>query len=416
MIAADLEVILVIDLNERPMKTNLKKLALLAMLLLPMISNAQFVIPTGATFTISKGTDLIINTTGFTIAGGSIVNIEDNSSSKETNISVANAGTTINNNTSFDFSQTNLQLDLNGGTQVLGGNLVVRDLSLTSQGLKSITGNLTVVNSITFTEGILVPSSSGKILYTGTSDGLTEASDISYVEGAFYNGGPDGEKKFPIGANSQFAGAILTDGKGEVGMTVHGTSANLVFTDNPELLDVNTDRYWEILTDASQVNSRIGLSLNGLDAFVGTDAISVVQSDAVSGDAKNLSSTSSNGGLVLSRAKVSLPILTIGKEAVIKVTIHDLITPFTIDTKNDVLYIDHIDHFDFNTVTLLDRWGVEIKKWKDFTNYDDPLKPNADGYDFAKLSPGNYICIVEYGNKGGKREKISQMITVLKTN
>ena len=90
--------------------------------------------------------------------------------------------------------------------------------------------------------------------------------------------------------------------------------------------------------------------------------------------------------------------------------VRDLITPYLVDGQNDKLYIEQIDAFDFNTVTLLDRWGVVVKRWEKYTN-DIP-------YDFSQLGPGNYIVVVEYGNlaEGGTINKVSQMVTVLKTN
>jgi hypothetical protein len=80
---------------------------------------------------------------------------------------------------------------------------------------------------------------------------------------------------------------------------------------------------------------------------------------------------------------------------------------------NDELYIENIGKFSFNKVTLLDRWGVMVKEWKNFTNFNDPVNPNQNGFNFTKLSAGNYICIVEYGSEGKMNKKKSQMITVL---
>jgi hypothetical protein len=398
------------------MKTLLK----IILLSLPVIANGQMVIPTGTTFTIAEGTPVVINTTGLTISSGANLSIADNPSiDVPTTISVANAGS-FANNSAFDFSQVNLQLDLNGGTQILSGNLVVRDLTLSSQGLKSVTGNLTVANSISFSEGILIPSVSGKITYMGSPENLTGFLDNnnSYVEGAFYNNGSK-PKAFPIGVSGLSTPAFLYDATGEVGMQVHSGPISWSVEGNKELLSVNDERYWEVLTDITQVHSRISLSLNGIsETFIASDGgLAVAQAPAISDVPENLGSSSATEGLeVISDGEVSKPIVMLAKETKIVLRIHDLITPSGSDDKNNTLTIENIHRFDHNIVTLLDRWGVEVKKWKDFTNYDDPINPNADGFDFTKLSPGSYICIVQYGKGDGTDKVEQQMVTVLKTN
>ena len=95
----------------------------------------------------------------------------------------------------------------------------------------------------------------------------------------------------------------------------------------------------------------------------------------------------------------------------------DLITPFNSDNINDKLKIVNIEYTFENKVTLLDRWGVPVREWKNFRNFDDPTNPNTDTFDFTKLSPGNYICVLEYTlSADAPKEKLNQMISVLKAN
>jgi hypothetical protein len=121
-----------------------------------------------------------------------------------------------------------------------------------------------------------------------------------------------------------------------------------------------------------------------------------------------------DGITITSRKKVTKPFVAIAGSVEVDLVIHDIITPFMEDGVNDFLYVQNIDKFMVNKVTLLDRWGVPVHEWKNFTNYTDPLTPNQDGYDFKKLSPGSYICIVEYGDGETGMSKKSQMVTVLK--
>jgi hypothetical protein len=86
-----------------------------------------------------------------------------------------------------------------------------------------------------------------------------------------------------------------------------------------------------------------------------------------------------------------------------------MITPFTIDDKNDKLTIENIELVAENSVKLLDRWGVVAAQWENYSNEVE--------YDFSKLSPGNYVCIVEFTYPGESRKAIVKgIVTILKSN
>jgi hypothetical protein len=95
--------------------------------------------------------------------------------------------------------------------------------------------------------------------------------------------------------------------------------------------------------------------------------------------------------------------------------IHNVITPNNLDDKNNVLYIENIEFYQENSVTLCDRWCSVIKSWKNFNNYTS-TNPTQSDFDFSQLSNGNYICFVEYidPQNSEKRKAKPQMITVLK--
>jgi hypothetical protein len=365
-------------LKRRQMKT--MKIIVIA-LCFPFITKAQIVIGATAVLAASGNPDITIQSTG-----------------------------PITNNAPFDFSTTNLRIGLSGSAQKITGNFVLNTLALNGTGDKTLKGNLTITNQIIFEEGKLLVPATEKILFTGPSDGITlsELTNTSYVEGIFYNAG-ESPKKFPIGIDNLFAPAVLTgEASGEVGMKVNSGSSQLII-DNVELINIDTDRYWEITTDVTQIDSRVGLSLNGLDAFISTEGgVTVAQGASTGVLAENLGSASQTTDGVTSNSKVSGPILAIAKETNVVLKIHDMITPFGSPGENDKLYIENIHRFDFNTVTLLDRWGVQVAIWNNYTN--------DINYDFNKLGPGNYICIVQYGNLDGSTKVEQQMVTVLKTN
>jgi hypothetical protein len=95
----------------------------------------------------------------------------------------------------------------------------------------------------------------------------------------------------------------------------------------------------------------------------------------------------------------------LAKSDEISVTIYKLITPDK-DSKNDALYIQGIDAYPENEVTLLDRWGVVAANWKNFKN--------DESKNFVDLAIGNYICILKYVKAGQSINVKPQMISVLK--
>jgi hypothetical protein len=115
---------------------------------------------------------------------------------------------------------------------------------------------------------------------------------------------------------------------------------------------------------------------------------------------------------VVGDLELKQPLLLIGRVEKVNVKIHDLITPFDAGASNtsngnDGIFIENL--FPNNKVSLMDRWGVVIKEWKNYRNHSD------DSF-FQTLRPGNYICVIEYTDVTGEKKNESQMVTVLKTN
>jgi hypothetical protein len=225
-----------------------------------------------------------------------------------------------------------------------------------------------------------------------------------------------GTRFFPIGAGNVYMPMSLNnvkDAGAEIKAEAFNAGANLTLPE--DLSAVATNRYWQ-LTPSGGTISAASASLyvpgSSVDA---APLLVVVQAD----DANGATAVNIGGGVsddfVTSFSEVNKPVLSIGVAKEVNIEIHDLITPFNADNINDQLKIVNIEYVFSNKVSLLDRWGVVVKEWKDFRNYDDPNNPNGDNFDFSKLSPGNYICVMEYKlTADAPSEKISQMITVLK--
>jgi hypothetical protein len=326
--------------------------------------------------------------------------------------------TTGNVTISQDVSNAKVNLELSGGPQTISESLILRKLTLSGSGDKTISKNLTVTENIEFILGILKPSATAKILYTGPFEGVTGGSDNSYVDGLFYNQST-GAQFFPIGVSGLYAPATLLSGNAqkEVGIMVVNQSLNTIPATDSDIKKIDSDHHWEVTAaSVADIGSQIKLSLNGVDPALASDqglTLAVVQAGNTTDPVDGLGSASYDNSSVTSQRAFTKSLLGVGASEEVVITVIDIITP-KVDQHNDFLRVLNIEKFDIRKVKLLDRYGLSIKEWSDFTNYDDPNNPNQDGYDFNKLSSGNYICVVEYGNTDSEMKSVQQMISVIK--
>lgn len=336
-------------------------------------------------------------TAQLTIASGSVVKISGQLSMK---------GAIENNSAQADFSAAHLFLT--GTNQMLTSTspVILQGLTIEGGGTKTATGEWTVTRDLLFTQGIYSPGS-GKLTYSGAT--TLGDNPNSFVNGTLFQRGT-GIRFYPIGIGSTYIPMRFNDIQDavvEVGVTAFTSGANLALP--PDITDLANNRHWEIVVNggsmpASSASLYIpGSSVEGLQPLV------VVEADNASG----AMAINMGGGVidpyVTSFSPITKPILTIGIGEKVDIQILDLITPYNGDNTNDKLQIINVDYATQNKVTLLDRWGVVVKEWVDYRN--------GDSFDFSTLSPGNYICVLEYQlTPSSPREKLSQMVSILKGN
>jgi hypothetical protein len=311
---------------------------------------------------------------------------------------------------------TEAQVNLTGTNQTLTTRspITIQSLTIEGGGVKTTQGEFIISNALIFTNGIVTPAT-GKLLYTGAT--ILTGNVGSYVNGTLNQRGT-GVRFFPIGVGSTYMPMSLNnieDGNAEIGVT--GFASGVSLTLPATLTAIASNRYWSVDARGGSVRATsASLYVPGSSIDASQKLVVVEAESASGGTAINL-----GGGVtddfVTSFSPATKPILTIGVGEKVDMRIMDLITPFNIDNINDKLKIINIEITYENKVTLLDRWGVLVKEWKNFRNYDDADNPNNDGYDFSKLSPGNYICVLEYKlSADAPLEKVNQMISVLKGN
>lgn len=319
-------------------------------------------------------------------------------------------GGLLNRSASLDLAQTGLILSGEGGQLNSSVPLSVRAIRIDGAGKFPIQGDWSVKQSLQFIKGIVVPS--GLFLYEGGK--TLQGNPESYVSGTFYQKG-NGVRFYPVGTDDTYMPMSLNEvGSGNEAIGVRPSTGAISVTLPADLSAVATNRYWEILPASGARALSASLYLPG-SSLEGQNNLSVVQADNSAGAVADNLRGGPTKDFVTGFLKVNKPLLTIGIAAIPQVQIHDLITPFNLDDVNDKLKIVNIESTISNKVFLLDRYGVLIREWVNFRNYDDPENTSPDNYDFTRLSPGNYICVLEYKlSAEGETKKLTQMISVLK--
>ncbi len=306
------------------------------------------------------------------------------------------------NNASALTGLTSAEMVLSGTNQTITTTtpITVQKLEVNGGGVKTLHGDWSVTSSLVLTDGVVTIGPNAKLLYSGTERAVGNTS--SWINGFLYIQG-SGELFYPIGTSTTYAPAFVTSvPAGEHAIRVVSGDAAVGL---PTGVDgYFSGHYWE----TKGVEGRVGLSINGLENFLTDGAPVVLESEGAGALATSLSGTLS-GSFIESVHAATSPILAIGRTAEFNLVIHDLITPYVQDGANDKLFVRNIEMTTSNTVKLLDRWGVLVKEWTDYSNDVD--------FDFSTLSPGNYICIVEYVSPGNPSTAIAKgMVTILKSN
>ncbi|HYG02791.1 MAG TPA: hypothetical protein VD927_10120 [Chryseosolibacter sp.] len=322
-------------------------------------------------------------------------------------VSVSTPGTVINNSDyRFDNVRFYLNLTVTDSDQTVSGNWSLFNLQISGGGETSLSDTMEVTNSFTFMEGTLKVNDKASLVYSGSADNAKSANELSYVIGPVTQRGP-GPKFYPIGTEMAFAWIEFLDIEESIeDVTVEAFDDVGMTTTDPSLRILQG--YWNIeISDPSKINSQVRLPLPLTETLGDDEDAVVLQTDNQL--AINLGSIpGSNLSEVISASPVTSKVVAVGATTEIDITIHELITPHGSPDVFDQLEIHNLTGFAYNKVTLLDRYGVPLKEWEDYAA--------SDHSDFFKtLSPGNYICIVEYGASKENVRKKSQMVTVLKS-
>jgi hypothetical protein len=351
---------------------------------------------------------------------------DPNPANKDKITTIVISGGLDNQSTNTNLSNVSLILKGTGGTTnstlTTTRPLDIHELTVDAGNNYDVIGNWTINSDLTLTKGNLIidrdPRKLSKLIYTGSSE--VSGLSTSFINGPMFIRSTATSHTFPIGDANGYAPVRLdefnngVDQNAELGFDI--TTTDPGFTTSGPIKEISSARYWQFsVTGGTFPGSSISIGYDTqTESF--QDSPSILEFPSTTKIQKDLGGKVNNGFFSSTLKTSGLNgTYALAKSDVVRVAIHKLITPDD-DGKNDVLYIDGIDAFPENRVTILDRWGVPFKKWdKPFVNYALPANSSQqqDGIDYRSLAVGNYIVIVEY-TELGKKKNIQQMISVLK--
>lgn len=304
------------------------------------------------------------------------------------------------------------RLILTGSGTLTAANALVIPNIVMSGSAYNLSGQWTITESLSLLSGTIAPDGAAQIIIGPA--GTVVAEDGAHINGKLFHSGT-GEKFYPVGVSGTYAPVTLhsVQGADDLLLGVQAHNGNPGVTTLPDDVQAaSTNWYWELTAEGTFSGSTVTLPvLQGDEALITGDDVQAVVLEAGSDGASvnNLGNGLSADATTVRSEQIAVgPNLLLGSRLVLVPVIHNIITPNN-DGKNDYLIIDAVNVYsDNNEVIILDRWGTEVYRQKNFRNFDDIDNPYDGSFEF--LASGNYICILKYGNE----QTLKQTITVLK--
>src|SRR5689334_13365942 len=153
----------------------------------------------------------------------------------------------------------------NSGPQIINhNNQSFSKLTISGGGEKLMLADLTVVNELILSDGIVSSQNNSKVIFQQGAT-ITGGSAQSHIKASVYHFGT-GDKLFPVGDGNTYLPVNILDitSSSEVGITLSELSSPQVFSFNSELADVSGKRYWAVdLVSGSLTGTQVSLPVKG---------------------------------------------------------------------------------------------------------------------------------------------------------
>lgn len=330
---------------------------------------------------------------------------------------------------SFLLDNVTSKIFFNGGNQNFTGAGFNRFYNLTFNNESTFLNSaIQIDNDTDFTKGIITNRfSDGKITFNELS-GHINTSDISFVDGTVTKIG-NLSFDFPIGNENAYRKLSIEN------LTTTNSFSSAYKFENSNILYphekksdiikfIDTNEYWEIKQNARE--DFIVVAFERKNNYSSQEILSaniselhVVRWDFDKQywlDEGSVETVLGNSIKTISKIKGHgiFALATIYTEKVFNgdFVIYNNLTPNG-DGINDFLFIDGIEKFPENTVTIVNRWGVEVSKINGYNNNEKVFRGYSSGSltlgGSNVLPSGTYFYIIQYTKAGGEAKKIDYL-------
>lgn len=350
-----------------------------------------------------SGTTVSISTTG-------IISVKDSLINEGTLINNGNmvvGGTWLNLGTynagegqiTFNSTDTSIPQVINHNSQSIS------KLVISGGGAKQILADLTVVGSLTLTDGIIIAQNGSKVHFSSTAV-ISGGSDNAHINAPVYQNGM-GNKLFPIGNGTTYLPIELTGitTSSEIGIALFELQGGQTLNLSSSLRDISDKRYWAIdLASGSLADAKITLPVEGdegLDALESNDFV-VAFSESISGDFISIGrSLNSSTLLIQNELPLIKGLVTLALPAENQsIVVFNAISPSPDDGLNDYIHIDNM--LETDVISIYNRWGDMVFEMKNYSNDDVSKRFNGQSNVGGEkdLPVGNYFYVIR--RKAGK--------------
>jgi gliding motility-associated-like protein len=299
----------------------------------------------------------------------------------------------------FNSTDTSIPQVINHNSQSIS------KLVISGGGAKQILADLTVVGSLTLTDGIIIAQNGSKVHFSSAAV-ISGGSDDSHINAPVYQQGT-GTKLFPVGNGTTYL-PVAIEGittNSEIGITLTELQTGETLNVGSSLGDISDKRYWAVdLASGSLTGTKITLPVEGdegLDALKNNEFV-VAFSENTSGDFVSIGrSLNSTAALIQNEQSLAEGLVTLAVPSENQsIVVFNAISPNPNDEINDYIHIDNL--LETDVVSIYNRWGDMVFEMKQYNNDDVAKRFNGQSNVGGEkdLPVGNYFYVIR--RKAGK--------------
>lgn len=284
-------------------------------------------------------------------------------------------------------------------------NQSINRLEISGGGEKLILADLTVVESLVLTNGIIITQNNAGVRFSPAAT-ISGGSDEAHIQATVYQTG-SGTKLFPVGNGTAYLPVEISGLPADalIGIALNELPNAGTLKTDASLVDISDKRYWAVdVVSGSLANARITLPVEGDEGLdnLKNDQFGVAFASRISQNFSSLGRGGNSGSArVQSDRSPAAGFVTLALLAEnLEIVVFNAISPQLQDGLNDFIRIDNILETDL--VSIYNRWGDLVFEMKGYSNADPGKRFNGQSNvgGSKELPVGNYFYVIK--RKAGK--------------